>query len=168
MSINILAGSKKQQRNVRIHLLVVLAGSFLLGIGGSRAGTSVTGSYGFLNTYYINRDSTAVSESTVPDPFKNAMAEIAVPGTNGRASESIISPNPNNGRFTITLPPEMARMTGSIEILSTSGRRIFTTYITPDCNGNIQLDVTRNKPGTYIMRAWGNKGTTSMQFTIRK
>ena len=83
-------------------------------------------------------------------------------------SQAIITPNPNKGCFFITLPPAMTRLTGNLEIVNTSGKRVFSTLVTPDCNGNLKIDLSGMRSGQYLLHAWGNAGSISQPFAICK
>jgi len=83
-------------------------------------------------------------------------------------SQATITPNPNKGCFCVTLPPVMTRLTGNLEIVNTSGKRVFSTLVTPDCHGNLKIDLSGMCSGKYFLHAWGNAGSISQPFTICK
>jgi len=63
-----------------------------------------------------------------------------------------IAPNPSSGHFSILFPAEMEPYEANLEILSTTGQRIYSLKTAIDPAQTLPLDLRQQAPGLYILR----------------
>lgn len=82
-------------------------------------------------------------------------------------SNAMISPNPGNGQFTITIPESMRNGDGTLRILNTSGKSVYATKYASKNNSNVVLDLSNLPKGIYIMTLQNASGNKSDKFILK-
>jgi hypothetical protein len=67
------------------------------------------------------------------------------------ASHALISPNPSNGKLTVAIPESMSNSSGTLQILNTAGKSVYSTKYAPGNNNNLLVDVSDSPRGVYFM-----------------
>lgn len=81
----------------------------------------------------------------------NPVAESSVAFIERDIAQLQISPNPSHGYFVVTLPETFANQKGKLDIYSLIGNKLFTTSFSSENGGKIDVDISGNQPGTYIL-----------------
>ena len=103
---------------------------------------------------------TTLSTLTVPEMMNTG---ISAP----THSTALISPNPGNGHFTITIPESMRSGDGTLRILSASGKSVYATKYASKNNSNVVLDLSNLPKGLYIMTLQNASGNRSDKFILK-
>lgn len=77
-------------------------------------------------------------------------------------NELIVYPNPNNGEFTLLLPPNVK--SGEIEVVNTLGQIVYRQHIRY-ANENVQINLSHLNKGIHILRFKANNKAYVLQFT---
>jgi hypothetical protein len=96
--------------------------------------------------------STEIKEVTAPDYSYLQPGHIAAATTTSTNNELIVYPNPGPGIFTVDAA---AFSSGTLKVFDQSGTLIKTMSI-PGKRSSISIDLSRNLPGSYIIRIESN------------
>lgn len=88
--------------------------------------------------------STVLSTLAVAEQTNTGISETA-------ASSALISPNPGNGHFNITIPESMRSSSGTLQILNTAGKSVYSTKYLSANSSDLHVDVSNAPSGVYFM-----------------
>lgn len=64
---------------------------------------------------------------------------------------SLISPNPSNGQFAVTIPEAMRNSDVTLQIVNASGKSVYSTKHGSQSNSLLRVDISNSPGGVYFM-----------------
>jgi len=131
--------------------------------GGTFTGTGVTGNHfdpsvvsssGFVAITYSYTDVQGCSANATNNIYVSLCTGIAEIGLN---NSIVLYPNPNNGKFNLTISNSQLGITNQVEVYNMLGEKVYTKQVTID-NSQFTIDLSNNSSGIYLYRVLTETG----------
>lgn len=80
---------------------------------------------------------------------------------------ALISPNPSNGQFTVSIPESMRNSDVTLQILNVSGKSVYSTKYASKNNSDHQIDISNSPRGVYFMILQNTAGNKFEKFILK-
>ena len=67
------------------------------------------------------------------------------------ASKAMVSPNPGTGQFTVAIPESMRNSAGTLKIVNTAGKSVYSARYSSGNMSELQIDISNSPRGVYFM-----------------
>lgn len=83
------------------------------------------------------------------------------------SSPALISPNPSNGKLTVAIPESMRTSAGTLQVLNTAGKSVYSAKYTPGNDNNLPVDISNSPGGVYFMVLQNASANKFEKFVIK-